>query len=139
MDKINLWLYEPIVLLPLDPLSLSFYQPSQDKGLIENINILARLIIIFSIVGTFVMTDKNVLQEGGKYLAFLAVISLFIPDSPQQPQPTTESYFDTAAGNQPLYVNQPAQVQRNFNVKNNLARSGVYNANNLGNVSQVSL
>lgn len=132
-DETSLWLHDPTILIPLDPFLIDNYQPSQSKGLIQNINILARLIIIFSIIGTIILTDKNTLQEGGKYLAFLAVVTLFIPENHQ------ESYFNVEAGNQPIKVNQPVYIERKFNVHNNRSRWGPVNANNLGTASQVTL
>lgn len=138
MDKTNIWLLNPSVLLPTKPLSLASYQPCHSKGLIENINIIARLVILFSLIGTIVLADNKIVEEGAKYLAFLGLISLFVDEKsesfstnlpPTRPRPN-ENYFDTSAGNSAVHVVKPDFVQRRFNVKNNRSRWGTSNANN---------
>lgn len=101
MEKKDLWISDPMVLVEVS----SFRQlyPNKQNSFVENINAIARLIIVFAIATTLITFDNNFITEALKYLVLLGIFSFvyIAGPSPVVTTPAAESF-----GNEQRFVDK---------------------------------
>lgn len=114
----KVWILNPEVLFDIG--NIEDLLPTNDKSLIENVNIFARLIILFTLAFAFYFTNERneMFKEGVKYLVFLGIVTLFIPLGGGSPEPFTTFENQNRVGDVPF----PA---RKFRAGNQNARFGL--------------
>ena len=73
MEKKDLWISDPMVLVEVK--SLRQLYPNKQNSFVQNINAIARLIIIFGIAATLFTFENAFLTESLKYLVLLGIFS----------------------------------------------------------------
>lgn len=85
MEKKDLWISDPMVLVEVK--SLRQLYPNKQNSFVQNINAIARLIIVFGIALTLFTFENAFLTESLKYLVLLGIFSFVYIAGPAPAEP----------------------------------------------------
>lgn len=102
MEKKDLWISDPMVLSEVT--SLRELYPNKQNSFVQNVNAIARLIIIFGIGLTLLTFDNAFLTESLKYLVLLGIFSFVYLAGPSPITATPAAKEEEGFGNTQRFV-----------------------------------
>ncbi len=121
MSSTSLWISDPMILTEVS--SLYDFYPNKNNTFKQNINALARIIIIFGLALTLLTMNTSFATESLKYLVLLGVISFVYISSPPTKMEEQEEVVDI--GNVPIVLDATAaDNEENFRNQQRFVDSG---------------